>query len=127
MTLHVKISYRSHINIKILYHLLLGDFKNFLIPPRTSIKTVVVKVNHNDRSICFTLFQDGSLQLIPLCVDTELKEVPANFGKVQMTKATSDVLESVISVVCKAVVSWLSGKEVDPRVECIFKPDEVSS
>ena len=37
MTLHsdyVKMSYGSHIKIKILAGLLLGDFKNFLIPPR---------------------------------------------------------------------------------------------
>ena len=31
---YVKMSYGSHIKIKILAGLLLGDFKNFLIPPR---------------------------------------------------------------------------------------------
>ena len=47
------------------------------------------------------------------------------FGQVKMVKATPDVFDSVAAVVCKAVVSWLEGKEVDSNVEHILKTDEV--
>ena len=64
------------------------------------------------------------MQLVPLCIE-ELKQVPATFSKVKMVKATPDIFESVTGTVCRAVVSWLTGKNVDENVEHILKSDEV--
>ncbi|XP_072040435.1 uncharacterized protein [Amphiura filiformis] len=66
---------------------------------------------------------DGSMQLVPLCLE-DLKEVPATFSKVKLIKATPDVFDAVTSTVCKAVVSWLTGKQVDADVQHILNQDE---
>ena len=64
------------------------------------------------------------MQLIPLCLQ-EVKKVPATFSKVKMIKATPDVFDAVTGTVCKAVVKWLSGKDVDSNVKHALDPDEV--
>ena len=65
------------------------------------------------------------MQLIPMCIDDKVTKVSANFNRVNMTKATPDVFDSVASAVCKAVVAWLTDKEVETDVERILRPDKV--